>query len=293
MFKKNKNLAEYLIKNPTKCDKDCDCDCDGEGGYGSIQKGQPIQDAYQKGDGSLSQYYHNNREKVEDYHNVFASDVLKSIIFGGLDGIITTFAIICSCYASNQGYRSIIILGFANIMGASISMGHGDYFSEKTEQEYINDQYNRENWEMTNYPKGEIDEMVEIYEKEYQVPNNIAVDILTKMSIYKKLFIDHMMVLELGLLPPDNSTNPLKNGLFTFLSFIFFGSIPLVFYILTNNIIGAISSTIVTLGLLGWMRAYFTKTNKIISCFVTIINGCFSATAAYFISYGLDSLLTK
>ena len=32
------------------------------------------------------------------------------------------------------------------------------------------------------------------------------------MSNYKSLFLDHMMVLELGILPPENYINPIKNG---------------------------------------------------------------------------------
>ncbi len=255
--------------------------------YGSIQ------DAYQLENGDLSKKLHDQKSSMEEYHQTPGSDVLKSVIFGGLDGIVTTFAIICSSYASNLSAKIITILGFANILAAAISMGHGDYFSEKTENDYIKDQYARENWEMENYPDGEIEEMLEIYQREYQVLATDASLILNGMARYKKLFVDHMMVLELGLLPPDNTVNPLKNGVVTFFSFITFGSIPLLVFISSDNIVYSIIATISTLGILGYTRSYFTKSSKLYNCLITIFNGCFSAGAAYGVSYGLDKLLTN
>ena len=250
--------------------------------YGSIQE------AYTTRDGNLSKQHHDAINiNDEEYHKIFGSDILKSIIFGGLDGIITTFSIICSSYARHLGLNTIIVLGFANVLADAISMGHGDYFSEKTEHDYIKNQYDRENWEMDNYPEGEINEMVAIYKKDYNIPHQEAVTILDMMSKHKKLFVDHMMVLELGLLPPDNSNNPIKNGVATFCSFIFFGSMPLIVFISY----WAIASTITMLGLLGYTRSYFTNTNKTWSCFITILNGSLSASAAYGVSYGLDLLL--
>ncbi len=255
--------------------------------YGSIQE------AYQLENGELSRQQHDIKNSLEEYHQVSGSDILKSIIFGGLDGIITTFSIICACYASHLATKTIIILGFSNILSAAISMGHGDYFSEKTEQDFINDQYARENWEMENYPEGEIQEMSIIYGKEYGISVTDTSVILNTMAKYKKLFVDHMMVLELGLLPPDNSANPVKNGMATFASFIFFGSIPLVTFIISNNFIWSIGSTVATLGILGYTRSYFTKTSKVWNCLITILNGCFSAGAAYGVSYGLDQLISN
>ena len=183
--------------------------------YGSIQQ------AYHKKDGEASKKYHQIKDNLEEYHKTPGSDVIKSIIFGGLDGIITIFSIICSGYASNLTDNTIIILGFSNILAAAISMGHGDYFSEKTEQDYIKDQYRREQWEMDNYREGEIIEMKQIYKETYKIPLKDTNLILDTMANHKALFVDHMMVLELGLLPPDLTVNPIKNGIVTFLSFYY------------------------------------------------------------------------
>ena len=40
-------------------------------------------------------------------------------------------------------------------------MGLGDYFSEKSEKDYIKNEWMRETWELENYPEGEKQEMGE------------------------------------------------------------------------------------------------------------------------------------
>ena len=59
------------------------------------------------------------------------------MIFGGLDGIITTFAIVAATVGGDQSRNLVITLGFANLLADGISMGLGDYLSEKSEVEYI------------------------------------------------------------------------------------------------------------------------------------------------------------
>ena len=60
-----------------------------------------IQDAYDKKDEVTSKHLHEiNNYNSEEYHKIYGSELLKSLIFGGLDGIITTFAIITSSHAT-------------------------------------------------------------------------------------------------------------------------------------------------------------------------------------------------
>jgi VIT1/CCC1 family predicted Fe2+/Mn2+ transporter len=58
------------------------------------------------------------------------------------------------------------------------------------------------------------------------------INTLTKKPEYTDYFIDHMMVQELGQVVPDSSDSPVKNGLVTFISFMLFGFVPLLAYII-------------------------------------------------------------
>ena len=249
-----------------------------------------IETAYKQRDESYSKFLHEqNNLEVEEYHKTIGGEFVKSIIFGGLDGIVTTFAIITSSHASHLTYHQILILGLANVIADAISMGHGDYFSEQAEYDYVSDQYRREKWEMDNYQEGEIMEMINLYEKKHGFTSDDANLIIRTMAKYKEFFVDHMMVIELDLMPPDKESGAIKNGIVTFFSFFIFGVIPLLFYSLLCSFVLACLSSIFLLGVLGYVKASFTKSSKIYSCLVTIINGCFSAGLAYLISWSLDS----
>lgn len=57
----------------------------------------------------------------------------KSITYGGLDGIITTFAVVAGSIGGKLGTTTIIILGFSNLLADGFSMAAGDYLSSTTE----------------------------------------------------------------------------------------------------------------------------------------------------------------
>ena len=65
------------------------------------------------------------------------SEYIKSTVFGGLDGIITTFAVVAAGAGANLEGKVIVLMGFANLVSDGISMGLGDYFSEKSENQFI------------------------------------------------------------------------------------------------------------------------------------------------------------
>lgn len=61
-------------------------------------------------------------------------DHAKSITYGGLDGIITTFAVVAGATGGNLGTTAIVILGFSNLLADGFSMAAGDYLSSTTEE---------------------------------------------------------------------------------------------------------------------------------------------------------------
>ena len=87
------------------------------------------------------------------------------MIFGGLDGILTSFAIVAGAAGGKLPTSVVLILGFSNIVADALSMGVGEFLSSKAENEWILSERKREVWELENFPEGEIKEMVEIYEE--------------------------------------------------------------------------------------------------------------------------------
>lgn len=57
---------------------------------------------------------------------------LGEIVYGGIDGIVTTFAVIAASAGANLSSGVVIVLGFANLIADGFSMGISAYLAEKT-----------------------------------------------------------------------------------------------------------------------------------------------------------------
>lgn len=60
---------------------------------------------------------------------------LPDIVFGGIDGLVTTFAVISGVVGASLSSGIILILGFANLFADGFSMGVSNYLSKKSESD--------------------------------------------------------------------------------------------------------------------------------------------------------------
>lgn len=221
-------------------------------------------------------------ETSQEHHRGDAGDSIKSIIFGALDGILTVFSMISSISGSNLDIVTILVLGFAKLVGGALSMGIGDFLSEKAEIDFIKSEMERERWEFDNFKEGEIKEMIDIY-KEKGIDEEDAKIILTRMSKYPQFFLEHMMIQELELDPCMIEDNPLKSGAITALSFLFLGSIPLLSYLfyyisfndkesdIHDQLITAIVITCSTLFIMGSVKGFVNPLSFVPTCIYSCI----------------------
>ena len=98
-------------------------------------------------------------------------------------------------------------LALAVALGFALASAAGTYLRRRSEQDYLWEEFRREQWEWENQPESEKEEMVEIYESE-GLSKSHAQNIIGLMSQYPKKFIEVMMVDELGLLPPTTEEPP-------------------------------------------------------------------------------------
>ena len=102
-------------------------------------------------------------------------------------------------------------------------MGVGEFLSSKANNEWILSERRREEWELENYPDGEIQEMIEIYEQK-GMSSADAEQVIRTMAKYKDLFVDVMMTQELELQVPedDHVMESFREGIVMFLQFCLF-----------------------------------------------------------------------
>ena len=232
---------------------------------------------------------------AEEKHTTGSGKYIKSVIYGGLDGTITTFAAVAGVAGASLSAGVVLIMGLANLIADGLSMSIGDYLSSKSESEYEAAERAREAWEVENYPEGEKRELVEIYVARGMSPGDAhqAVEIIAKD---KKAWVDTMMVEELGIMPSDES--PVASAIATFLSFGVFGFLPIAAYVLAlfiPSLAGArfplaCGLTGATLFGLGALKTSITGKNWFVSGIEMLLVGGIAAIAAYVVGLLLGGL---
>jgi hypothetical protein len=133
-------------------------------GNGSVPPVNGARSAFQESNVEASKQYHDTKHSTtltkaesEEGHQT-EGGFLKPVIFGGLDGILTSFAIVAGSAGGGLDPSVVLILGFSNIFADALSMGVGEFLSSKANNEWILAERRREEWELENYPEGEINE---------------------------------------------------------------------------------------------------------------------------------------
>jgi len=217
---------------------------------------------------------------------------IKSVIYGGLDGIISVFVTVAAVSGTQSGVLFALFLGLAKLFAGAISMGIGDWLSSSAELDVAVREKQREEWECENYMQGEIDEMVQLYVKK-GVPENNARRIMEILSSNRKAFVEIMMAEELGISPDAVNDKPWKHGLINFGSFIGFGVVPLIAFMISAGaqLTGiqafgfSIGITVFTLILMGVIQGYLTGANMIKTVILTLVLGSITATVGWFVGY--------
>ncbi len=239
-------------------------------------------EAYENDDVKLSIELHEHPE----LHKLTQGKYTKPIIFGALDGIITTFALITSGIGADISKTQILILGLAQIFADGFSMGFGEYLSSESERKYYDSEKKREYWECNNYLEGEKQEMIELY-KQKGISLEDATLVVNILSKNIDSFVEIMMIEELQLTAVDSQKESIKNGIIMFLSFLFFGFIPLIPYILNDNYYQFMISCILTgflLFMIGVYSGIISSRNWYITGFKMLLQGSISAGLAFLVS---------
>lgn len=186
--------------------------------------------AFEKGDLEASRKAHEAKKIEEDIHQTTAGKYVGDAVYGALDGIVTTFAVVAGATGATLSVVIVLILGFANLLADGLSMALGNYLGTKSEMEYAARERRREEWEVDNDPEGEIEEIRQIYSRKGFQGEDLERAVKVIISD-KKVWVDTMMLDELNII--EEVKSPVRSGLTTFAAFVAAGFLPLVFYVIT------------------------------------------------------------
>jgi VIT1/CCC1 family predicted Fe2+/Mn2+ transporter len=253
--------------------------------------------AFEKRDLEASGQAHSPRAiaRAMEQHGGASHQYIGDMVYGGLDGIVTTFAVVSGVSGASLGSGIVLILGLANLLADGLSMAAGAYLSSKSEREYYTREREREAWEVEHFPDGERAEMVEIYKAKGYSPED-ARTLVSILSQDEEMWVDAMMVQELGLLPDERT--PQKSALATLVSFLVAGSLPLLIYLLgllfpiDPGLAFPISMVLSAMALfgLGAAKVLITERNWLRSGLEMLIVGGVAAGVAYLVGFVLQGL---
>jgi VIT1/CCC1 family predicted Fe2+/Mn2+ transporter len=250
--------------------------------------------------GSVSQSTRRRRspaQRAPDVHSGPTGPYIGPIVYGGLDGIVTTFAVVSGVAGANLGSGVVLILGLANLLADGVSMAVGSYLSSKSEREYYDREYRTERWEIEQFPEDERAELFQLY-REHGYPDADALGLTRIQTSRPESWVNAMMAEEHGLLEDD--TDPVKRGFATFGAFVVAGSLPLIAYVLglfipfVASIAFPLSLILSALALfaLGAAKVLITERQVVRSGMEMLLVGGLAAGVAYLVGFLLQGLGT-
>lgn len=229
---------------------------------------------------------------------IFNKDYIAEFVYGGIDGAITTFAVVAGAAGANADLTWVLIFGFANLIADGFSMSVGNFFSVKAERDNFEKHKAVEYWEVENLREKEVEEIREIYAAK-GFEGELLEKVVSVITADKDIWVDTMMKEELEM--TKDSKAPTKTAFATFVSFNVIGIIPLLAYVfaalfeLEKDNLFAISSvaTGIALMFVGYLKSIVTNTKWVKGVLETLALGGLAAFLAYFVGEVLASYFLK
>ncbi|WP_439139057.1 VIT1/CCC1 transporter family protein [Roseicyclus sp.] len=149
---------------------------------------------------------------------------LRDVVYGGIDGAVTTFAIVAGVAGADLPTEVIIALGVANLLADGFSMAAGNFTGTKAEAEDARRLAGIERRQLAQNPAGERAEIHEILRRKGlngDVLEGAADQIMRDPAAAVAL----MLTDEYGLAPV--APRPLRAAGATFAAFVLAGAVPL------------------------------------------------------------------
>lgn len=223
-----------------------------------------------------------------------ADDYAGDFVLGGVDGAVTTFAIVAGVAGASYGVTVAIVLGIANLLADGFSMAISNYLKARSDQMQLKKYRSLETMHIQRVPEREREEIRQIFAAK-GFEGELLESVVDTICEDKRRWVDTMLVEEWGLrLQPPT---PWKAGLVTFTGFCLAGSIPLLplpFVQLgwSPNTIFLTSALLTGAAfiLIGIFRAKVEQEGQLTAVTETLVTGGCAAAIAYGVGVGLHSL---
>jgi VIT1/CCC1 family predicted Fe2+/Mn2+ transporter len=205
---------------------------------------------------------------------------LRDWIYGGIDGSVTTFAVVSGVVGAGLSPWTILVLGFANLIADGFSMAASNFLGTRAELDDWRRLERIENRHIDLAPEGEREEIRQIFQFKGFTGDDL-IRIVELFTSDRKRWVQTMLMEEYGL--PRAVRSPWIAAISTFTAFVICGLIPLLPYltgvrdslaasaIMTGTVFFAIGSAKSKWSTISWWRSGLT----------TLLVGAIAASLAY------------
>ncbi len=154
---------------------------------------------------------------------------LRDFIYGGIDGAVTTFAVVAGVAGAGLSATVVIILGVANLIADGFSMAVSNFAATRAEMQQRALARVDEERQILEIPEGKREEIKQIFALKGFSGEHLdrVVEVITDNP---RVWVDTMMLEERGYSTAPEE--PLRAAGATFLAFVIVGFIPLFAVIL-------------------------------------------------------------
>jgi len=153
---------------------------------------------------------------------------LRDWIYGGIDGAVTTFAVVSGVVGARLSPWVILVMGFANLFADGFSMAASNFLGTRAEHEDLKRLEAIEHRHVDLDPEGEREEVRQIFRGKGFNGEDLTrlVDLITSD---RERWVRTMLTEEYGL--PQQVRSPWLAAITTFSAFLVCGLVPLLPYL--------------------------------------------------------------
>jgi VIT1/CCC1 family predicted Fe2+/Mn2+ transporter len=206
---------------------------------------------------------------------------LRDWIYGGIDGAVTTLAVVTGVAGAQLSKWIILALGFANLFADGFSMAASNYLGTKAEHDDWSRLEKIEHRHIELAPEGEREEVRQIFERKGFAGNDLQ-RMVELTTADRQRWVRTMLVDEYGL--PHAVRSPWIAAVCTFTAFVVCGLAPLLPYLFGSEYSMTISVTLTAIMFLaiGSIKSKWSTSSWWHSGLTTLLVGAIAAALAYF-----------
>lgn len=211
-----------------------------------------------------------------------AANYLRDWVYGGIDGAVTTFAVVAGVAGAALSTDVILILGFANLVADGFSMAAGNLSSSRTESEQYDRLEGQVHRRIQSDPDREREVLRRIYREKGYSEEQVE-SLVSTICSNETGWARTMMLEEFGLAPVIRNAWLAAGN--TYVAFLLCGLVPLLPYVFGAGFAVSAVMTALVFFIIGSLRSLWTEKTWLGSGFVTLSIGGAAAIMAYVIGH--------